>query len=189
MRNRAITILLLFSLMLNAQVKDDDYVLNTPHDYSKFPARTANYIEILGNSGYLLSLNLDHIFIYKTKIKVSAAAGVAVRLNGPYIEQSYYIANNYIFGQGDHHLELGPGITLWRKYNAVCSDTAHYPKFHWENVWFGMFRLGYRFQRRDEGMFFKAGLTPFPYRKYDCAEEWFPTNWNLLFGLAIGVSY
>ena len=52
-----------------------------------------------------------------------------------------------------------------------------------------MFRLGYRYQKNEEGFFFKAGLTPFPYRKYDCKSEWFPEHWNMLFGIAIGVTY
>jgi hypothetical protein len=183
-------ILFLFSSALfKAQVKDDTYTLDEPRDYSKFPALNANYIEILGNSGFLFSLNIDRIFLYKPKLKISGSAGIAVMPNGPYIEQSYYVANNYIFFDGDHHLEIGPGLTLWRKYNAVCTDTSTYPKYNWESIWFGMMRLGYRYQKNEEGFFLKAGLTPFPYRKYDCASEWFPTHWNYLFGIAVGVTY
>ena len=181
--------LFLCSALLKAQVKDDIYTLEAPRDYSKFPALNANYIEVLGNSGFLFSLNLDRIFYYKPKLKISAAAGIAVMPNTYYLEQSYYIANNYILLDGDHHLEFGPGLTLWRKYNPDCKDTSEFPRSHWENVWFGMFRLGYRYQKNEEGFFFKAGLTPFPYRKYDCASEWLPTHWNYLFGIAIGVTY
>jgi len=177
------------SALFKAQVKDDTYTLDEPRDYSKFPALNANYIEILGNSGFLFSLNIDRIFLYKPKLKISGSAGIAVMPNGPYIEQSYYVANNYIFFDGDHHLEIGPGLTLWRKYNAVCTDTSTYPKYNWESIWFGMMRLGYRYQKNEEGFFLKAGLTPFPYRKYDCASEWFPTHWNYLFGIAVGVTY
>lgn len=181
--------LFLFSALLKAQVKDDVYTLDSPRDYSKFPALNANYIEILGNSGFLFSLNLDRIFVYKPKLKISLAGGIAIMPSGPHIEQSYYVANNYIFFDGDHHLEIGPGLTLWRKYNTDCKDTTAYPKSKWESIWFGMFRLGYRYQRNDEGFFLKAGLTPFPYRKYECASEWFPKHWNYLFGIAIGVTY
>ena len=174
---------------VNGQQPHDDYVLEKPRDYSIDPALNANYIEILGNSGFLFSLNLDRIFLYKPKLKISGAAGIAVLPNGPYMEQSYYVANNYILFDGDHHLEFGPGLTLWRKYNPVCSDSAQYPKYNWESIWFGMFRLGYRYQKNEEGFFFKAGLTPFPYRKFDCKSEFFPEHWNLLFGIAIGVTY
>ena len=133
-------ILFLCSALLKAQIKDDVYTLDAPRDYDKFPALNANYIEVLGNSGFLFSLNLDRIFYYKPKLKISAAAGIAVMPNSYYLEQSYYIANNYILLDGDHHLEIGPGLTLWRKYNPVCSDTSEFPKSRWENVWFGMFR-------------------------------------------------
>lgn len=187
--NRFLIIFFFCSALLKAQVKDDYYTLDAPRDYSKFPALNANYIEILGNSGRLFSLNMDRIVYYKPKFKISVAGGIGLRPNGPHIEQSYYIANNYILFDGAHHLEFGPGITLWRSYNAVCSDTSAFPKFAWESVWFGMCRLGYRFQRNDEGFFMKVGFTPYPYRKYACASEWFPQYWNLLFGLAVGVTY
>lgn len=179
----------LTTALLKGQIKDDDYVLEKPRDYSKEPALNANFIEILGNSGFLFSLNWDRIFLYKPNLKISGRIGAGIWPSGPNIEQSYVIENNYIFLDGDHHLEIGPGVTLWRKYNPVCSDTSTYPKYKWENVWFGMFRLGYRYQKNEEGFFFKAGLTPYPYRKYDCKSEWFPEHWNYLFGIAIGITY
>lgn len=189
---KRIFIFLIFcSALVKAQIKEDDvYVLEKPRDYSKDPALNANFIEILGNSGFLFSVNWDRIFLYKPDLKISGRIGVGIWPSGPNIEQSYVVENNYIFLDGDHHLEVGPGLTLWRKYNPVCSDTSQYdPKYKWENVWFGMFRLGYRYQKNEEGFFFKAGFTPFPYRKYDCASEWFPARWNYLFGIAIGITY
>ena len=174
------------SYFVNAQ-REDDYLLKTPHDYKKFPARTAMYIELLGNAG-LYSLNLDQIFIYREKFKVSGRAGASVFPVGLNLEQAYVIENNYSFGSCPHHFEIGPGLTLQRKYNPVCSDTTKYPRYNWESVWFGMFRLGYRFQQQEDGLFFKAGITPIFYRKYDCATDIPPAKWFWL-GLAIGVSY
>jgi hypothetical protein len=183
-----LTITIIFlSLVLNAQVKDDDYVLNSPRNYLKDPARTSTYIELLGNAG-LYSLNWDHILVYKDDFKISGRIGASVFPVGYHIEQAYVLENNYIFGQNPHHLELGPGLTLQRKYNPVCSDTSMYPKYNWESVWFGMFRIGYRFQDQADGFFFKAGLTPIFYRKYDCATDIPPAKWFWL-GIAIGVSY
>ncbi len=168
-------------------MREDDYLLKTPHDYKKFPARTANYIEVLGNGG-LYSLNWDEIVLYREKFKISGRIGASVMPNERILEQSYVIENNYIFGSNPHHFEIGPGLTLQRKYNAVCSDTSMYPKYKMESVWFGMFRLGYRFQQQEDGFFFRFGLTPIFYRKYDCATDIPPSNWFWL-GLAIGMSY
>ncbi|MGZ3883367.1 MAG: hypothetical protein ACXVPQ_09740 [Bacteroidia bacterium] len=172
--------------LLNAQVKDDDYVLNHAHDYAKYPARNANYFELLGNGG-LYSINIDHIFLYKAKFKISGRGGFSVFPVGPHIEQSYVIENNYIFFDGDHHLEIGPGLTLQRKFNPVCSDPTG-ATYAWENVWFGMFRIGYRFQKREDGLFFRLGLTPIFYRKYTCATDVPPSNWFWA-GFAFGLSF
>jgi hypothetical protein len=180
-------IFFLSNVFLNAQIKDDDYVLEKPRDYSKDPAVTANYIELLGNGG-LYSLNFDRVFVYRKKFKISGRIGGNIWPNGRYLEQAYVVENNYIFFDGDHHFEVGPGLTLQRKYNPVCSDTTQYPKYNWESVWFGMFRLGYRYQKEEEGFFFRFGLTPILYRKYDCATDIPPGNWFWL-GIAFGVTY
>jgi hypothetical protein len=175
------------SLSFTAQVKDDMYTLDTPRDYSKFPAMNANYIEILGNAG-LYSINFDRVLIYSKMTKVTGRIGAMIWPVGYNIEQAYVFENNYFFFDGDHHLEIGPGVTLQRKFNPVCSDTTEFPKYKWENVWFGMFRLGYRYQRQDEGFFFRFGLTPIFYRKYDCAADFPPDKWFWL-GISVGVSY
>ena len=168
-----------------SQIQDPDYVLENPRDYTKFPARNANYIELLGNGG-LYSLNYDRIFIYKEKFKVSGRAGAAVFFNNVHVEQTYLIENNYIFFSNPHHLEIGPGLTFQTKYNTKCNnDSVPF----WESLWFGMFRLGYRFQRREEGFFFRAGITPVFFAKNDCGtflpppKNWF---WG---GIALGISF
>jgi hypothetical protein len=186
LKNRFIIAFFFLSALVWGQVKDDDYVLSTPHDYSKDPARNANFIELLGNAG-LYSLNFDHIFLYKEKFRISGRAGFSVFPVGYHIEQSYVIENNYIFFTNPHHLELGPGITLQRRYNPVCSDTSG-TTYDWENVWFGVFRLGYRFQQQEEGFFFRAGFTPFLYQRYDCATNIPSTHWFSV-GVAVGVSF
>jgi hypothetical protein len=172
--------------LIKAQVKDDDYVLSQPHDYSKYPARNANYIELLGNGG-LYSINFDHIFLYKDKFKISGRVGASVFPVGYHVEQSYVIETDFIFFKNPHHLEVGPGLTLQRKYNPVCSDTTG-ATYAWENIWFGMLRIGYRFQKQEDGFFFRFGLTPIFYRKYNCATDIPPSNWFWL-GAAVGVSF
>ena len=182
-----IIVFIFFSVLLKGQIKHDDYVLEKPRDYNKFPALNANYIELLGNGG-LYSLNFDRIFVSRKNFKISGRVGANIWPVGYKIEQAYVVENNYIFFGGDHHFEIGPGLTLQRKFNPVCSDTSEFPKYSWENVWFGMFRLGYRYQKEEEGFFFRFGLTPILYRKYNCATDIPPSNWFWL-GIAVGVSY
>lgn len=181
---KIIILCFLISSVLQAQIKETEYVLENPRDYTKFPALNAIYIEILGNAG-LYSLNFDRVFFNRQKFKISGRVGAMIWPNSIYLEQGYTVENNYIFFGGDHHFELGPGLTLQRKFNQDCKDTLNYK---WESVWFGMFRLGYRYQRQDEGFFFRFGLTPIFYRKYDCREDFPPPNWFWL-GIAVGVSY
>jgi hypothetical protein len=172
---------------LKAQVDDPDYVLQNPRDYNKDPARSSNFIELFGNGG-LYSLNIDYIYYYKEKVKSSVRGGVMVYPNGYYIEQGYVLENNFIFLPNPHHLEIGPGLTLQRKFNQSCTDSL---KFQWESVWFGMLRVGYRYQKQDDGLFFRFGLTPIFYRKTDCGTDspildggnWF---WA---GASIGLSF
>lgn len=179
-----IILFLFFSAFVNAQIKETEYVLETPRDYKKFPAVNSNYIEILGNGG-LYSLNFDRIFVHRNVFKISGRVGASVFPVGYNLEQSYVLENNYIFLESPHHVEIGPGITLQRKYNPNCRDTLNYK---WESVWFGMFRLGYRYQKDEDGFFFRFGLTPIFYRKYDCREDLPPPNWFWL-GVAVGMSY
>jgi len=185
--NRIFILLIFFAVFAKAQVPHDDYVLENPRDYSKFPAMNSNYIELLGNAG-LYSLNFDRVVLYRKKFKISGRVGANIWPVGYNLEQAYVVENNYIFFDSPHHFEVGPGLTLQRKYNPVCSDTSQYPKYSWESVWFGMFRLGYRYQKEEEGFFFRFGLTPILYRKYNCATDIPPAKWFWL-GVAIGVSY
>lgn len=168
----------------HAQIKETEYVLETPRDYKKFPALNSNYIEILGNAG-LYSLNFDRIFLHREQFKISGRIGANIWPVGYNIEQAYVVENNYIFLPSPHHVEIGPGLTLQRKFNPSCTDTTTYK---WESVWFGMFRLGYRYQKDEDGFFFRFGLTPIFYRKYPCAVDIPPKNWFWL-GIAIGMSY
>lgn len=175
----------LSTALLRGQIKDDDiYVLEKPRDYSKDPARTATYIE-LGGNGAIYSLNLDHILLYKEKLKISGRAGIAIYPNGYRMEQAYILENNYILFSNPHHLEIGPGLTLQRKFQETCSDTT---KASWESLYYGMFRVGYRYQKQEDGFFFRFGILGIPYKKDDCGVEIPPQN-KFWVGISVGISY
>ena len=144
---------LIFSLLSRAQ---DDYAGPIGRDYSKKPAKTAGFIELGGNAG-LYSINIDRIYYYKENLKLSARLGFAPHLNTIYIEQEYVAENNFIFFKNPHHLELGLGMTVQRRYNERPNQIDNY---FWENILFGVARCGYRYQKQDDGFFVRAALTP-----------------------------
>lgn len=173
-------IFLLSALITSAQ---DDYALKPPRDYSKNPAKNAGFIELGGNAG-LYSLNFDRIYFYKEKLKISARVGFAPHFNGIYIEQIYVLENNFILFKNPHHLELGLGATLQRRYNERPNQIDTY---FWENILFSVWRCGYRYQKEDDGMFLRAGITPVVMS--NDAEGFHSNYFQFWAGVSVGLSF
>jgi hypothetical protein len=152
-RHIGLSFLIFLSVFVTAQ---DDYALPAPRDFSKNPAKTAGFIELGGNAG-LYSLNIDRIYYFKEKLKLSARLGFAPHFNAIYVEQIYVLENNFILFKNPHHLELGLGATIQRRYNERPNEVDTY---FWENILFSVWRCGYRYQKQEDGFFLRAGLTP-----------------------------
>lgn len=180
-RNYVFCLIFLFcALITSAQ---DDYALKPPRDYSKIPAKNAGFIELGGNAG-LYSLNFDRIYFYKEKFKMSGRFGFAPHFNGIYIEQIYVLENNFILFKNPHHLELGLGATLQRRYNEKPNQIDNY---FWENILFSVWRCGYRYQKEDDGMFLRAGITPVVIS--NDAEGFHSNYFQFWAGVSLGVSF
>lgn len=180
-KNSLFSILLVFcSLLIKGQ---DDYTGPKARDYSKDPAKNAAFIELGGNAG-LYSLNFDRIYYYKEKLKISARLGFAPHFNGIYIEQIYLLENNFILFTNPHHLELGLGATMQRRYNERPNEPDNY---FWENIVFGVARCGYRYQKQDDGFFVRAGFTPI-FMSHD-AEGFHSNYFQFWAGVSVGVSF
>jgi len=178
-----IFVLILFLLFGFISKAQDDYATPTPRDYGKLPAKNAGFIELGGNAG-LYSLNFDRIYYYKEKLKLSGRVGFAPHFNGIYIEQQYVLENNFILFSNPHHLELGLGATLQRRYNERPGQIDNY---FWENILFGVARCGYRYQKQDDGFFLRAGLTPI-FMSND-AEGFHSNYFQFWAGISFGVSF
>ena len=162
----------------------NDYVtLESSRDYISKPAKNAGFIELAGNAG-LYSLNFDRIYFYKEKLKLSGRVGFAPHFNGIYIEQIYVLENNFILFKNPHHLELGLGATLQRRYNERPNEIDNY---FWENILFSVWRIGYRYQKQDDGFFMRAGLTPAIMSKD--AEGFHSNYFQFWIGLSLGLSF
>ena len=125
-----------------------------------------------------------NIYFYKEKLKVSTRLGFAPAPNGRYFEQIYIVENNFILFKNPHHLELGLGVTMQRRYNERPNLPDNY---FWENIWFSIWRCGYRFQRQDDGFFVRAGLTPAIMSKD--AEGFHSNYFQFWAGVSVGVSF
>ena len=153
MREIYLILFLISNLFFYAQ---ENFVIKPPRDYSKSPAKTAGFIELGGNAG-LYSLNVDRIYFYREKLKISARVGCAINMNSIYYEPIIVLENNFILFKNPHHLELGLGGTLQRRFNEKVNQPDVY---HWENILFSVWRCGYRYQKQDDGLFFRAAITP-----------------------------
>ena len=153
---RLALIVIFILLFTHAFSQDEKYVVKPPRDYQLNPAKNSIFVELGGNAG-VFSLNIDRIYYYKPTFKISARFGAAVDMNHIYFEPIAVIENNFIFFKNPHHLEMGLGATLKRRYNEKISGNNDY---FWENILFGVTRIGYRFQKQDDGVFIRAALTP-----------------------------
>lgn len=171
---------MLFAFITVAQ---EDYATLSPRDYVKNPAKTALFIELGGNGG-LYSLNIDRIYYYKEKLKLAARAGIAINPHGVYVEQAYVLEQNFILFKNPHHLELGIGITMQNQYNESCKITG---EFLWEKIIYSSLRCGYRYQKQDDGFFWKIAATPIFMQQSDCG---FDANYFQLWaGAGVGMSF
>lgn len=150
-------ITILFALKVNSLVAQS---------YSEPIKRNTLFIEVGGNSP-LYSFNYDRILIKRITWKLAGRIGVMYfNDNRGLIENSEnHISSiplelSFLQGKSNHNLEIGVGITpLAKEY----SDEAK--KGFFKVATFG--RIGYRYQKSNGGLFFKAGFTPFTLFKKD----------------------
>lgn len=181
MKNSFLILLLFcFSKVLFCQ---QDYALKPARDYTKKPAKNAAYVELGGNAGFY-SLNFERTYFYRERFKMAARLGFSPQPHGHYFEQVYIIENNFIFFKNPHHIEVGIGETIQRRYNERCNTVNDY---FWENLWWSIVRIGYRYQKQDDGIFCKIALTPIMMQKNDC--EFNPNYFQLWAGFSIGMSF
>jgi hypothetical protein len=144
MRN-IILVLFLFSLghsygqATNPNVKNDS--LNSIQHISK----TTLYFDLAGSS-FIYSLGVDRIILYKNYLKISLSCGYGlvpfeglIHLLSPQL--------NFIVGESNHHFESGLGYL----FDLSDSDLSNPDLFS--------ARIGYRYQKKHGGFYFKTGLS------------------------------
>jgi hypothetical protein len=116
----------------------------------------------LGGNGFFYSLNYDRILLDHTAWKISARTG-AMYMPGIFEANRHMIGLpmeiSYLRGRNNHHLELGLGFTpIYDTYLRTDYDGRQY--VGQDLVLIGVARVGYRYQKREGGMFYRAGFTP-----------------------------
>jgi hypothetical protein len=90
---------------------------------------------------------------------------------------------SYLKGRGNHHLELGVGFTPIYDTYSLNEDVKQ------ELIMIGVARIGYRHQKREGGLFYRAGFTPLHGTIYNLVYQQRSRYSNFTYpmvGLAIG---
>lgn len=135
-------------------------------------AKNTIYLEAFGQ-GLYNSLAYDRILFPEFRVKHSATIGLTFIPPISYIQVvGLPVSYNFIFGQKNHHLELGVGFTSMI-FKELGIQTGYYTtdpmgnltlvteEVDQINLFFYMTpKIGYRFQKPTGGFFFRATLTP-----------------------------
>lgn len=153
-------------------------------------AKNTVFVEFLGNGG-VYSLNYDRIFFQRDRFKTSFRVGASLMPHKSYVAENYFFSMtlpveiNGMWGSNRHHFEAGLGYTpfYWSRQN-----TANMPGVRENRRFSNMLisRIGYRYQRPEGGLFFRAALMPNYYAAPGARVTYF--SW-IGGGLSLGKSF
>jgi hypothetical protein len=142
------------------------------------------YIEIGGNSGPAVSINVEHLMFANRKFYINGHLGYGIgRVDG---NSAYAIpvGFNVFHGVKSSHIEVGAGLTYVKGYRfyyskgqAVLSKALYFAP-----------NIAYRFQKPSGGLFLRATFTPLFRIKEYTEPDWFPDSMKTYanFGIALG---
>jgi hypothetical protein len=156
--------LVFFQNKLLAQVEKDT---KTESSAEIFTAKHAIYGELGGTSnGYAINYGL--IFHQKGRLKYSASAGFFmryrnedVRISPGFWVPTFSTEITALWGKSKGHLEFGTGFVAYRSKQFIFD--RDFPRNIRERQYWGKTivpRIGYRYQKPEGGLFFRAAYTP-----------------------------
>ena len=177
----------------------------------KVMAKNSVFVEILGNSFNLASLNYDRIIFQAKIIKLSLTTGIGlfpvidneIVPKKTYFEYGIPLSVNALIGKRNHFLEIGVGLTYSKGAETSFSHehstnqagvTSDIYTAYFSELLVFVPRVGYRFQKNKHGFFFRIGFTPLIILKdYTCLDLITPTGRFLTFnpngGISLGYSF
>ncbi|OQB29533.1 MAG: hypothetical protein BWY08_01848 [Bacteroidetes bacterium ADurb.Bin174] len=148
------------------------------------------YVEALGNAFWGYSMGYDYTLKIQEKHKLSFKCGLGYvpefdkennRFKFGVFELPITPEISYLHGK-KHHLELGVGVTF---------RANHVPWRGWD--WTAPFRIGYRYQNNNGGLFLKVAATPFIwFMNHQDTEDSEPELWKIFMpfgGIALGYTF
>jgi len=140
-------------------------------------AKNTVFVELFGNGG-IYSINYDRMLVKKNKIKISGRIGFSLLpvYNNIF---TYPLELSAFYGK-KHNVEIGIGYTpVFNLYNENIFKI--YDMYSYAGA-----RLGYRFQKENDGFFLKAGFMYVMelydnYRDYDDFPYWFGVGFGRTF--------
>lgn len=161
-----------------------------------FKAKHAIYGELGGTStGY--AINYGFIFHQKERLKFAAGAGFFmryqdedVRISSGFLRPSFSTEISALWGKSKGHLEFGTGFVAYRSKQFIFDE--NFPRNIRVRQYWGKIivpRIGYRYQKPDGGLFFRAAYTPWiRFKNLEGDEE--KVNFNPFgIGLSLGWSF
>lgn len=125
------------------------------------------FIEIGGNAGQY-AFNYGRMFYLKEAFKLTASSGFSLwaeKIDGSTVwNPALPLELTSLLGRNRHHLELGFGITPFLEAEIISSFESGELVQTKGSRYLGAilpFRIGYRYQKPDQGFFFRLGYTPF----------------------------
>ncbi|HCX77064.1 MAG TPA: hypothetical protein DHU93_18445, partial [Algoriphagus sp.] len=130
-------------------------------------ARNTVFIEIGGNAGQY-AFNYGRIFYQKEAFKLTATSGFSLwaeKIDGSTVwNPALPLELTSLLGRNRHHLELGFGITPFLEAEIISSfESGELVQTKGSRDLGAIlpFRIGYRYQKPEQGFFFRLGYTPF----------------------------
>ncbi|MHA7130252.1 hypothetical protein [Algoriphagus namhaensis] len=159
-----ISVFVFYQNKLVAQVENETKAENSTQIVK---AKHAIFGELGGTStGY--AINYSYIFYQKRKLKFAAGVGFSlrhqeqdVRIASGFLIPSFSTEITALWGKSKGHLELGTGFVAYRSKQFIFYED--FPGNIRERVYWGKTiapRIGYRYQKPDGGLFFRAAYTP-----------------------------
>lgn len=124
-------------------------ILGQQTNKSILTKRNSLFLEVGGQSLYA-SVSYDRLFRTDHKIKNSITCGLFVLPLKGFFFISVPVSYNFIFGQKNHHLELGPGVNF-------LSESYGKPSY---NLLYFSPKVAYRFQKPNGGLFLRFSFVP-----------------------------
>jgi hypothetical protein len=134
--------------------------------------RNTVYFEFFGQ-GLYDSFTFDRLLHTERKIRHSFSLGLTIVPSPELMVWALPVSYNFIFGQKNHHLELGFGFTpMYIKLNKIQASEAFYDNpsgiqttvdyIGYRREFYSFFtpKIGYRFQKPEGGLFMRVTFTP-----------------------------